>query len=208
MKRRDFFKLGFQKAAGAVVEEAEARLQHRARQWIRPPFAISELDFLIKCSRCGDCTEACPHDVIFPLPAKFGLDVVSTPALDLMTKGCRLCADWPCVAACESGALLRPTMPEEDNTEGAMEDGAPACPEQPKLADVKIQTSLCLPYSGPECGACAHSCPVEGALLWDGPRPHIDPDTCTGCAMCREACITDPKAVSIRAIGATAVSAA
>ena len=56
-------------------------------------------------------------------------------------------------------------------------------------------------YNGPECGACAHVCPVPGALSWEGGlRPVIDQSICTGCALCREACITNPKSVDIRAL--------
>jgi len=61
-----------------------------------------------------------------------------------------------------------------------------------------IDERSCLPYLGPECGACADSCPVAGALQWpDGRKPVIDQDLCAGCALCREACIVDPKAVGI-----------
>jgi NAD-dependent dihydropyrimidine dehydrogenase PreA subunit len=42
---------------------------------------------------------------------------------------------------------------------------------------------------------------VPGALRWtDGVRPVIDEDVCTGCALCREACILDPKAVVVSAV--------
>jgi ferredoxin-type protein NapG len=63
---------------------------------------------------------------------------------------------------------------------------------------VRIDPETCLPYSGPECGACAHSCPVPGALEWEGGlRPVVNDDRCTGCALCREACIMEPKAVEV-----------
>jgi len=202
VKRRDFFRLGLKKTAEVVVEEAEARVEHRARLWIRPPYALNELDFLLKCTRCGDCMEKCPADVLFPLPAKYGLEVVSTPAMDLSEKGCRLCDDWPCVSACEPGALFNPPTDSTTESEEGTADGPilSAYATMPKLADIRIIENRCLPYMGPECGACAHSCPVEGALLWDGPKPRIDPETCVGCAMCVEACITEPKAVSVRSL--------
>ncbi|MCK4710349.1 MAG: hypothetical protein KAU21_17165, partial [Gammaproteobacteria bacterium] len=60
-----------------------------------------------------------------------------------------------------------------------------------------INKETCLPYSGPECGACK-VCPVEGALVWSMEKPEIDQALCTGCALCREACIVDPKAVMIQ----------
>ncbi len=189
MKRRDFFKRGAQRTAQIVFEVAGERAARRAENWIRPPFSVNELDFLIDCTRCDACMEACPHDVIFALPASHGLQAVGTPVLDLRSRGCRLCGDWPCVKACEPGVLKLP------------ETNGKTPPEAAKLARVTINTKTCLPYLGPECGACADACPVPGALEWvDGLRPVINPDVCTGCALCREACITDPKAVDVSAL--------
>ena len=182
MKRRDFFKASARRAAGAVVDVLDAKVEQRAASWIRPPFARRELDFLLACTRCDDCVRACPHGVIFKLPASLGLQVAGTPALDLSHRGCHLCQDWPCVAACEPAALVLPK--DED-------------PAPPRLAAARIDTNSCLPYSGPECGACADACPVPGALTWRGPKPTIDAEICTGCALCREACITDPKSITI-----------
>lgn len=187
MERRDFFKRGAQRAAQIALGVAGERAARRAENWIRPPFAVNELDFLLDCTRCEACMEACPHDVIFALPARHGLQAVGTPVLDLRLRGCRLCGDWPCVKACEPGVLR-------------FQDGDTP-PEAAKLARVTINTQTCLPYQGPECGACADACPVPGALEWvDGLRPVINPDVCTGCALCREACIVDPKAVDVSAL--------
>lgn len=175
MKRRNFFGLG---------GEPARRAARRAEQWLRPPFVEDETQFLLACTRCDKCIEACPHEVLFRLPARYGTQVADTPALDLRNGGCHLCADWPCVAACESEALRLPEGP------------APA----PKLARVAVDTESCLAYLGPECGACAHVCPIPGALIWEaGLRPLIDPDRCTGCALCREACIVEPKAITVAA---------
>jgi ferredoxin-type protein NapG len=188
MDRRTFFRRGLKEAAEVAVKHADAQVSKRAGHWIRPPFALAELEFLLACTRCGECAVACPHGVVFLLPARLGAQVLGTPALDLLTKGCLLCEDWPCVAACEPGALRLP----EGN------DDEPRPP--PRMAVVSIDTQSCLPYSGPECGVCAASCPVPEALLWEGERPRIDPGVCTGCALCREACIVEPKAVHIRSL--------
>ncbi|MEN8167856.1 MAG: 4Fe-4S dicluster domain-containing protein [Pseudomonadota bacterium] len=188
MDRRAFFRRGLDKAAKAAVKHADARVSRYAKHWIRPPFALAELEFLLACTRCDDCIDACPHQLIFPLPARLGAQVVGTPALDLLNKGCQLCEDWPCVAACEPGALKRPAEQDESGI------------EPPRLAFAWIDTQRCLPYSGPECGACAASCSVPGAMVWEGERPRIDPDLCVGCALCREHCIVEPKAVEIRSL--------
>jgi len=172
------------KATHAVAKGADTYLRNRATHWIRPPGAQGELDFLLNCTRCGECADACPHQVIFPLSARLGAQVAGTPAMDLLNKGCHLCKDWPCIAACEPGALEQPQSP-------------PAAPTLPRMAVARVNIQACLPYSGPECGACASSCPVPGAMLWEQEKPRIDPDQCTGCAMCREACILDTKAIEI-----------
>lgn len=189
--RRAFFRRAAGKAAEKVVEQADARIEARAARWIRPPFAIAEIEFLLACTRCDACIQACPHGVIFRLPSSFGIDVTATPALDLTHKGCRLCADWPCVSACEPAALRLP-----ETEEGQVSEPLPL----PRLARASIDTGQCLPYMGPECGACEGSCPVEGALAWDGYRPRIEVSLCTGCGLCRQACITDPKSIMIKSL--------
>ena len=181
MDLRELFTLGWRKAAG----NGAAR---RSRRWIRPPHALPEPEFLIKCTGCGDCISACPHDVAFALPAGSGLQAETRPALDLLNRGCNLCDGWPCVTACEAGALVRPDPAGEAPT------------ALPRLALVEIDTDTCLAYLGPECGACAHACPVPGALEWEGGiRPVVKTDICTGCALCREACIVEPKAIRVSA---------
>jgi ferredoxin-type protein NapG len=189
--RRQFFKAGFTNVTKSVVEEVERRAEQKAQRFIRPPFALQELDFLLACTRCEACIEACPHQVIFPLSAKMGVQEAATPALDLLNKGCHLCQEWPCVDACEAGALLRPECSDEEPH---------AKKELPRLARAEIDTQHCLPYSGPECGACKGTCPVTGAMTWPHERPQINTDLCTGCALCREACIVEPKAIMIRSL--------
>jgi ferredoxin-type protein NapG len=189
--RRNFFRLGAHKVAKAVVE---AKIGNRASRFIRPPFAIDEVDFLDKCTRCHDCVEACPHQTIFPLSDRLDADIASTPALDLVNGACHLCSDWPCVAACEPEALkIHALMSEQENME-------PLPVKLPRLSQVHIEPGLCLPYSGPECGACGSVCPVPGAILWDMTKPQINMEICTGCALCRDICVTDPKAITITSI--------
>jgi len=194
MDRREFFRRGLRQASQAAVKGAEGYAARRARHWIRPPYALDELAFLLACTRCGACIEACASGVIFGLAPRLGAQVAGTPALDLLNTGCRLCPDWPCVTACEPGALRRP---ESGVTEEA---DAAASPALPRLAQAAIDPGTCLPYRGPECGACRSSCPVPGALVWHLDRPTIDPQRCVGCALCRQACIVEPKAVGIRSL--------
>ena len=191
MDRRDFFRRSIGRAAEKAVEVVDDKVAARAVHWIRPPFAKAELEFLLSCSRCSDCIDACSYNIIFPLAAKNGADVMNTPALDLLNSGCHLCEDWPCVTACETKALFLPEKTVDDTLEEKTKISFPV------LAKAVVNTEICLPYLGPECGACAASCIVEGALVWSMERPSINLEFCTGCAMCREHCITEPKAISI-----------
>ena len=194
MDRRAFFRRTLQQATRATVRYADARVNESAGHWIRPPFALDELEFLLVCTRCDDCIEACPYGVIFSLAARLGPEVNATPALDLLHKGCHLCEDWPCVMSCRAGALtFGSSATKEPPESGSL---AKALVQYP-LAKVSIDHSLCLPYQGPECGACADSCPVTGALVWESAKPQINTELCQGCALCREACITEPKAITI-----------
>lgn len=212
MDRRDFFRAAFRKTTEKAVEYAEKKVEQEALHWIRPPYAINEFDFLINCTRCNDCIEACPHQVIFPLAKRVGIKAANTPALDLLNKACHLCEDWPCVVACQEDALVFPKIEgntvESNTVEGNkdnretnnIDNGIDVDKKQdiplPILAQATINTETCFPYSGPECGAC-NICPVPGALLWDQQRPYIDEEKCVGCGLCREVCIVEPKAVNI-----------
>ncbi len=191
MDRRAFLRGASRHAAKTAVDLADQHAEKNAANWIRPPYALPEIDFLLSCTRCNACLEACPQQLIFPLSSSMGMPVVNTPALDLLNSSCLLCEDWPCVQSCEAGALQ--LVVESSAAEDAHERGL----KPPKIANVCIDTQSCLPWLGPECGACAGSCPIDGALAWDGPRPMINQQACVGCAQCVEACILDTGAILI-----------
>jgi|LWDU01.1.fsa_nt_gi ferredoxin-type protein NapG len=195
LDRRAFFKRGLKKVSQTVVKYADNKLTENATKWIRPPFSINELDFVISCNRCGDCISACTHEVIFPLTGSYGASVVGTPAMDLNNKGCHLCKDWPCVSACETNTLKLPELNNEDEDEDVNQQ-AENIP-LPRMAIAKISAESCLPFRGPECGACNSSCPVEGALIWNMVKPAINSDACVGCGLCRQSCITNPSSITI-----------
>ena len=202
MDRRTFFRHGLERATQAAVRYADGWIDQNAGQWIRPPFALEELEFLLACTRCDACVSACPNNVIFPLAGHLG-PLTGTPALDLLHKGCRLCEDWPCVVSCQTGALA---FGSGIDTEPSAGDASSSGPLPRPLAMIGIDQSRCLPYQGPECGACADSCPVSGALALVSAKPRIDPQFCLGCSLCREACITDPPAITVTSINDNPVS--
>lgn len=142
----------------------------------RPPGARPEEEFLAKCNRCGDCATACPYGTIFIFDENQG-NSAGTPVLFVEERPCRQCRDYACAAACDTGALCMPGG------------------KQPRLGGARIVQSRCLPFKGPECGACRGMCPGAAALQLTTGRPRIDPDLCTGCGMCIAACPTSPPAI-------------
>jgi len=189
------------KGGKAVVKAADVNVKKRASHWIRPPFAINELEFLLACTRCNDCVDACPHNVIFNLSARVGASAAGTPALDLLNKGCHLCEDWPCVIACTVNALhIEQLISSDEDSEQNSESMNPSQVTPPKLSFASLNKEICLPYSGPECGACIDSCPLEGALTIHDNKPAIIEENCNGCGLCREVCITEPKAITIASL--------
>ncbi len=188
LSRRQFF----QRSLKAATEASDQRSMEISKLWFRPPFAAPELRFLDLCTRCHDCLRVCPTGVIIPLDERYGRRAAGTPALDLVSNACLLCEDWPCVQACEPKAL---SIPDE-----ADEDDIPLGP----MATALIDESSCLPFLGPECGACRDVCPVEGAFRFLGIRPFVDWKHCVGCGLCRQACVTDPKSIRIASYEVTA----
>ena len=75
MKRRDFFKLGAQKAARTASQLASEKAVWQAEKWLRPPFAKPELEFLLACTQCDKCIAACERGVPFKLPERYGAEV-------------------------------------------------------------------------------------------------------------------------------------
>lgn len=167
---------------GFLRRVARPRLPTRRR----PPGALrDEHEFLARCTACGDCVVACPKNAVHTLAAHVRPGA-GTPVMVPDARACHMCEGFPCAGACTTGALHVPEAPTW------------------KLGTVAIDPTRCLPYLGPECGACAGLCPpgAEDALtLVARTRPKIDPARCVGCGLCIEACPTRPAALTLAPVG-------
>lgn len=142
----------------------------------RPPGAVDEVSFQSGCTRCGECVAACPVGAIVLAPERFR-EAAGTPMIDLQTSACIMCADTPCIAACEPGVL------RTDRSK--------------KMGVAWVQTMACLPYSGTACTLCSEKCPVPGAMEVVDGKPRIFEDVCTGCGVCSAVCPAPVNAILV-----------
>lgn len=186
--KRAWFKNTSKSLSRVLLDEIDRRVTSKTLP-LRPPFAENELEFLLHCTRCNACIDACSYQVLQPLAASAGMHYQDTPVMTLKSNACHLCADWPCVVACPTLALTNENdliYHKESNR------------VYPLLSRVSIDTTRCLPYQGPECGACDNSCPIDTALEFTNEKPVIHADQCSGCGLCVHACILDPTAIEFK----------
>lgn len=178
--------LSFLAAADPTAAEREAppgvgRLEnHPSRRGqmpiLRPPGAVAEADFLSLCTRCDDCMSACPHGAIQLAPARFR-DAAGTPMIDAFDAPCHMCADAPCISACQTGALDA-TLPK-------------------RMGLAHLQTYNCLAHNRGFCSTCVERCPVDGAIELREGKPYIVDATCSGCGVCHSVCPAPMNAIMI-----------
>lgn len=166
--------------ARRAVEEAEAPspppacTKKRPFPLHRPPGAVEESDFLARCSRCGECLKACPHQAIVKAPLRLR-EAAGTPVIEAAENPCRHCSDTPCAQVCEPG-VLRADYPQ-------------------KMGQASVATMDCLAWQGSFCTVCFEQCPIEGVISLDQGKPVIDARACTGCGVCLYVCPAPRKAI-------------
>lgn len=146
------------------------------RDWLRPPGAVEESDFLERCTKCGDCLEACPYDAI----CHHSRD--QTPIIFQEKSPCRLCEDFPCIRACETEALLLVGGPTQVHM---------------GLAVVSHQDCT----AGHGCNACVSKCPTQAISMdFSSFRVIIDDHNCVGCGICQHICKSVNDRVAIKVV--------
>ena len=181
--RRRFIKesvLSIAKTAREYVKHRDAPPDQGApawrTDWLRPPGAVEEALFLERCTRCADCVEACPYESIAKSP------VDGFPMILPDEEPCRLCDDFPCIAACETEALL--PVPERGYV---------------RMGLAKVAHRDCTASQG--CHACVSRCPT-GALVMDFGSLKVDivARQCVGCGLCEQVCRTVNDRIAIKVI--------
>ncbi|WP_165056601.1 MULTISPECIES: 4Fe-4S dicluster domain-containing protein [unclassified Adlercreutzia] len=184
-------------AAGVVAAKAALDVALPEPALLHPPGAQHGGKFAAQCVKCGKCIEACPYQALHAAPLDAGAKA-GTPVIDARAQACRLCADFPCVAACPTGALA-PVAAREDV----------------RMGTAVINRDLCLSYKAMRCEVCYRACPLidEAIYINYGARegdsihavfaPVVVEDKCVGCGLCVERCVVGEPECAIRIEPAT-----
>jgi ferredoxin-type protein NapG len=182
--RKDFFRSGFLKAGEGLTElfrswvdvEPAARVRPKGPAFTRPPGALPESQFLEKCTKCDECIKLCPHWVVRKAGMELGPSIGGTPILLPKENPCVMCEDFPCIVACEPGALVMPS------------DGfAP-------IGIAVVDEKACYMAQGQPCDYCVKDCPEKPKAIRvsdPGSAAEIIVDDCTGCGKCAQICPAD-----------------
>jgi MauM/NapG family ferredoxin protein len=167
---------------GVVWASATLRHRRRATGPLRPPGAAKEETFTGLCIRCGNCSRACPTEIITHETGQHGLAGVLTPMIVFQDDYCVETCNQ-CTVVCPSGALQ--PVPLEDKIKATM-------------GIAVVDMDVCLLGDDRECSICRNRCPFEAIRLDFSEEfytltPVIDPDRCPGCGACQVACPTKPE---------------
>ena len=198
--RGDFFKSLGTLLGGFLAERVQEVVTGAGPTLLRPPGALDEFGFLLACTRCDKCLEACPQGSIFKAGPQAAL-ASGTPTLDPRSMPCFLCTSLPCITACPEGALVWPRR----RAGGEVLEGPPAV----KMGTARVRKNRCLTYPREDhpaqpCRTCVDRCPYpdqairmgsagEGAL----PHPEVIAAFCTGCGLCTFGCPTPEPAITV-----------
>ena len=165
------------KKSGAVVS------------FVRPPGSVDENIFTGLCTRCGNCINVCPENIIFPDFGSSGISGLLTPILRFRGNYCN---EWcsKCVDSCPTAAIRRISLEQKRLT---------------AIGTSQINKSLCLAWTArQDCMVCQEFCPYQAiAIVKSGGVncPEVIEALCRGCGACQSQCPAIPdKAITVRGI--------
>ena len=198
--RGDFFKSLGTLMAGFLAERVSEAVTGAGPTLLRPPGALDEFEFLLACTRCDKCIEACPQASLFRAGAQ-GVLAAGTPTLAPRSMPCFLCTSLPCITACPDGALV---WPKRKVGEQILE-GPPAV----KMGTARVKKRLCVTYEQDDrpaqpCRTCVDRCPYPDVAIRMGEpgssgvaHPEVMAEACTGCGLCTFGCPTPEPAIIV-----------
>lgn len=131
---------------------------------IRPPWSLSEEQFVMQCTQCGDCITACPENILLHE------NLSRYPKVDFSLGECTFC--HACADACPTQALDKHLT-------------------QPWQMKITVGET-CLAENKVICVICSEQCEVQAirfpAIAGRVSLPEINMDSCTGCGACIAPC--------------------
>jgi polyferredoxin len=159
---------------------SEARL-------LRPPGVRSEVEFLRKCVRCGECMKVCLRNALYPAFTEGGLEGIYTPVfkprLGYCEYNCTLCGQ-----VCPTGAI-----PDLAQSRKKLE----------VIGKAVFNKNHCIPFAKrTDCIVCEEHCPIPSKAIrseemlitgTDGIQkivklPYVVEELCNGCGICENVC--------------------
>ncbi|MGC9323666.1 MAG: 4Fe-4S binding protein [Desulfomonilia bacterium] len=145
---------------------------------IRPPGALPEKEFLLRCVRCGECMKACPTNTLQPAWFEAGLEGMVSPVIrprrGPCEPGCAVCGQ-----VCPTGAIRALSLEEK------------TCA---KVGTAYVIRHKCLAWEFDQaCLICDEVCPYGAIGLKTVPEiqvavPFVDEKKCNGCGFCEYYC--------------------
>ena len=133
---------------------------------LRPPWAVTDSDFVARCDQCAECINACPSHLIQPGSDGF-------PEINFQNGECDFCT--ACARACGTGALAY------------CDD-----PRQPVWSLAASIDSECIAYHEVMCRTCGEHCEAAAIqfvpVVGRGSMPRGEVERCTGCGACISVC--------------------
>lgn len=180
LTRREVF--GGIAAGVAGVALVPAARASGSRGVLRPPGALPEEWFIRTCILCQECVRVCPTGGLKPTTFEAGLAAIGTPQLVPAVGACT--RNPSCLGLC---AQVCPV--------GAIQ---PIAPELVKIGRAVVDHPLCLAWDQQvKCLVCVEACLVEAAQMYNG-RIIVDPQRCTGCGRCENACPVAGGAIHVK----------
>ncbi len=161
--------------------------------FIRPPGALPEIDFIDRCIKCGQCIKVCLTNGLQPALFEAGLDGLWTPRL-ISRMGC-------CEFECNLCGRVCPT--------GAIEELVLEDKKLVVIGMAYVISDRCIPFvTDKTCIVCEEHCPTsdkaivlvktqathEDGSSYESDRPFVIQDRCIGCGICEFVCPLDGEA--------------
>jgi len=180
MRQTQVSRMEFIKDFVRLFKDEVDEVSNRGYQdYLLPPGAALLQEFLLKCDKCYDCISVCPNESIM-VSHNINSEVNEYPVIIPQVTPCYYCSDFPCINACETGALK---MGNRNKSLGA----------------IKIIEDNCYAFQGHYCSSCVNSCPKTSIAMYLDKigHPVINDEECDGCGICINVCPSEEPAIRI-----------